>query len=347
MNERIRQRQQQKIRQIIEQSKTADLYGEPVTLLNQPNEHVEHKAIPIIERQPAAEQPAAADHSVIDSLPPAGWTVPNDAFSPPVSAAAGRSSVKNHVNPYEQDPEKLWKANAAPWLGLYADRLPGNNGSRHSHETNHTEGGSRFWRLIRNQFIVSAILFGVLWGLFKLDGAPAQEAQTVVTTALTTDFDFQTVSAWYDRTFSGSPAFIPLFSNGGHAETVDGAAMTAQAVVSPLPESTLVKSFAQSLGGIELAGQPGDPVSAAETGQVLLVTPDAGEGQTVIIQHAGGRQTQYGQLGEAKVRKDDWVEAGDVIGRLGNGEGNGHSLLYFAVKEDGRFIDPTEVIPLD
>jgi len=345
MNERIRERQQRKIRQIIEQSRTDDRYEATASRWDSP---IGHTVIPLVpERSLDAESSKPGGDSVTDSLPPAGWLAPGDSSLPPVNAAPNRASAKLPAHPYEQDPEKLWKSNAAPWLGMHADRLPAaGSGSRHYNEVRGSEGGSRFWRHFRNQLIVSAALFGILWGLFKLEGGPAQKAQTAVTTALTTRFDFETVSAWYDRTFAGSPAFIPLFGGREHAETVDGAALTAQAVVSPLPESTLVKSFAQSLGGIELAGRPGDSVSAAETGQVILVTPDTGAGQTVIIQHAGGRQTQYGELGEAKVRKDDWVEAGDVIGRLGSGTGD-HSLLYFAVKEDGRYIDPTEVIPLD
>ncbi|GFN33622.1 M23 family metallopeptidase [Paenibacillus xylaniclasticus] len=351
-NERIRKRHKEKIRQLIEQAQMIDKSksgGVPGAFLNPFHEFQSSNRFPNkSERQSTEEHSRKAEDQTMDSLPPVDWAAPmpvhGNLDTPSPSISAEKRSTRLSEAAYEQDPEKLWKANAAPWLGSYSDRQ---SGSRKYNDIYRVEGSSKFWWHFRNQLIVSVILFGIIWGEFKLEGEPAQQVQTAVTAALTTEFDFQSVSAWYERTFAGSPAFIPLFSSGGNTETVEGAALTPQAFVSPLPESTLVKSFAQSLGGIELAGLPDAPVSAAATGQVILVTPDAGEGQTVLIQHAGGRQTLYGQLGEAKVRKDDWVEAGDIIGRLVSGGDGGHSLLYFAVKVDGRFIDPTDVIPLD
>jgi stage IV sporulation protein FA len=345
MNERIRERQRERIRQIIEQNQQQMLV----------DHRLDEYGYSLPEYAASLKpQPTSANHS---SLPPvvpvreAGSLPPDDVVErqPPMFVKRGDYPVNGPVQLDEQDPEKLWKSSAAPWLGL---NRPGTVYGDHTMDYPpigpDSGGSSRFIRQLRLQFVVSAVLFGAIWGIFQLNGGIAERGQTIVTAALTEEFDFQTVAAWYDRTFAGSPAFIPLFRDNNEAvTTVEGAPHSTMPIVSPLPKSTMIKSFAESLGGIELAADPGSSVAAAETGQVILVTPDSGKGQTVVIQHAGGRQTQYGQLASTSVSKDDWVEAGDVIGQLATGSSSESGILYFAVKEDGRFVDPTDVIPLD
>jgi stage IV sporulation protein FA len=88
-------------------------------------------------------------------------------------------------------------------------------------------------------------------------------------------------------------------------------------------------------------------VVAAETGRVILATDDNATGRTVVIQHADNRVTVYGRLGELIVGADDWVEAGQPVGKLGPAGEGGESMLFFAVKEKGRYVNPADVVPLD
>jgi len=348
MNERIRERQKQRIRQIIEQNQLQMQVDERMEGVEQNGQTVSSAF---------AEPPVYPPLPSKQAIPPArplmeeGSLPPGDVVNsrPPMLVKRGDPVVSDGPYPVEQDPEKLWKSSSAPWLGMNRTGSDyGTLASEYPPISPGDGGGSRFLRQLRLQIAASAVLFGVIWGLFQLSGNIAERGQLIVTAALTDEFDFQTVEAWYDRTFAGSPAFIPLFGdNKGQATAVDGAPHSTLPIVSPLPKSTLIKSFAESLGGIELAGDPGSSVAAAETGQVVLVTENAGKGQTVVIQHADGRQTQYGQLAVADVSKDDWVEAGDIIGKLANDSGSDSGILYFAVKENGRYIDPTDVIPLD
>ncbi|MBD3917766.1 M23 family metallopeptidase [Paenibacillus sp. PR3] len=346
MNERIRERQKERIRQIIEQNQ-----------LQMQVDHIDMADISGHTMTPAettVSSPLPLKHAIQPAMPlmEEGSLPPSDMVNsrPPMLVKRGDPAVVS-AGPHqmEQDPEKLWKSSSAPWLGV---NRPGSGygslASEYPPVGPVDGGGSRFLRQLRLQIVASAVLFGVVWGLFQLNGGMAERGQTIVTAALTDEFNFQTVEAWYDRTFAGSPAFIPLFGdNKDEVTAVDSAPHSTLPIVSPLPKSTLIKSFAESLGGIELAGDPGSSVAAAETGQVVLVTENAGKGQTVVIQHSGGRQTQYGQLAAAAVSKGDWVEAGDIIGQLANDSGSESGVLYFAVKEDGRYIDPTDVIPLD
>ncbi|MWC28757.1 M23 family metallopeptidase [Paenibacillus sp. MMS18-CY102] len=341
MNDRIRERQQQRIRRIIEQGRAIPSWEEPY-LERPPYPQVEQTSVP----PPAVVQPISNPSPASSQPRQAQPSKPSQAWPPAQPSPARRVGIKDprSMGLYGQDPEKLWKANGAPWLGWEA----GPQGPQDPSVRLHTGGsGSRLWRLLGLQFVASAIIFGAVWGMFKLQEGPAVKGQAFVTAALTSEINFKGVSDWYSRTFAGSPVFIPLFGDSDEVQTVGGGAQAEMAVVSPLPESSLVKSFAESLSGIELAGQSAEAVEAAETGQVILIAPDTGKGQTVVIQHAGGRQTHYGLLGDATVNKNDWVEAGDVIGHLRTTDEGEASLLYFAVKQEGRYVDPTDVIPLD
>lgn len=250
----------------------------------------------------------------------------------------------------EPDPEKEWKANPNPWLGTwnrsdwngaYSDRYdpPGSDRG--------TEGGA-FWKGLRWKAAAALLLFAAIWAVFRYDLPWLDGSREWIEEAMTEPMDFEAAAAWYRETFAGAPSFIPIFeSKEQPAELVDGT--VKQPVVEPLRSGVLVKTFAELLSGIELAGESGEQVVAVQTGRIAQVT-NGGEGTggvTIVIQHTNGRMTVYGKLAGATVKKDDWVEAGDPIGNIGQAQGEEPSLLYFAVKQGGRYVDPADVIPLD
>ena len=121
-------------------------------------------------------------------------------------------------------------------------------------------------------------------------------------------------------------------------------------LVTPLTGGSVVRSFAETLSGVEIAGRSEESVSAVETGRVLLVTDDEKTGKTIVIQHADNRVTVYGRLGSVQAAVNDWVEAGQSIGKLsaaGTDTEGEQSLLFFAVKEKGIYVNPADVVPLD
>ncbi|QAY65166.1 peptidoglycan DD-metalloendopeptidase family protein [Paenibacillus protaetiae] len=245
----------------------------------------------------------------------------------------------------EPDPERLWKANPNPWLGTWGQ---GSDPGRSPFDPTGPQDPGRmnaFWRGFRWKLAVSVIAFGAVWGMFRYGPPSMEEGRQFVTEALTKPMDFSPAAAWYKQTFAGAPSFIPIFEHKEEpAQLVDGSVKLP--VVSPLPGGVLVKTFAEQLNGIELAGTSGQTVGAAQTGRVMQVTGSPGS-MTVVIQNASGRTTIYGELGKAGVKKDDWVESGDPIGVLPAASGDQPSVLYFAVKENDRYIDPAGVIPLD
>ncbi|MDQ8737396.1 M23 family metallopeptidase [Paenibacillus sp. LHD-38] len=253
----------------------------------------------------------------------------------------------------ELDPEVVWKTNPNPWAswgdenGFMDKRTfvkpPDLTGKK---DPRYGPGKHSFRKELKWKLAVALLLFAAVWALFHYDNEYTLKGQALVKQALTDEIDFATAAAWYKETFAGAPSFIPIFKdNNGDAVGADGTVKLP--IVAPLEDGSLVRTFAELLSGIELAGKSEGQVVAAETGRVLLLTEQDEKGSTIVIQHANQRVTVYGLLGTTKVSVNDWVEAGDPIGNLLKAEGTQPSLLYFAVKQNDLYIDPVGVIPID
>ena len=69
-------------------------------------------------------------------------------------------------------------------------------------------------------------------------------------------------------------------------------------------------------------------------------------GKMVIVQHADGSESWYGELSEIFVKVYDQVEAGQALGIV-KSTGAETGEFYFALKKDERFIDPVQVIKFE
>ena len=87
-------------------------------------------------------------------------------------------------------------------------------------------------------------------------------------------------------------------------------------------------------------------MKAAAAGTVREVTEDTEAGNMVIIEHADGWLTTYGQLNDAvTVKEGDKVTRGQTIGSVDAPKKYGAALgthLEFAMEKDGEPKDPTE-----
>ncbi|TJY41440.1 M23 family metallopeptidase [Cohnella pontilimi] len=267
---------------------------------------------------------------------------------PPEWLMAAPQAVEAEAEP---DPEKWWKeqqrrhfAETPAWSGIgqvtpqrsAAPRIP-------SHQSS---GSSSFAKSFAIRIVIAAVVYGAAWGWFQsgLPGSSEAKAWTVHT--VTTDMDFRAIEVWYERTFGGSPAFLPIFRNGDETQAVSGS-WNRESAVMPV-EGRVVQTFAQDGSGVRIAAKGGSSVKAVYAGRILQVMTESGGKSTVIVQHAGRIVTVYGNLASADVKAGDWVEAGQRLGSmpvpLNDG---GESLLIFAVKQNGNTVDPAEVVPFD
>lgn len=101
-----------------------------------------------------------------------------------------------------------------------------------------------------------------------------------------------------------------------------------------------------SHGGVDFAGQPGDPVRAANRGVVALVDNFFLAGNVVYVNHGGGIVTGYFHLTQATVAVGDTVERGQEIGVVGaTGRVTGPHL-HWSARYGEHTVDPMGLIEL-
>lgn len=92
--------------------------------------------------------------------------------------------------------------------------------------------------------------------------------------------------------------------------------------------------------GVDYTIPEGSRVFATADGRVKEISTRTTSGQTVVIDHGNGFETQYSHLGKIQVRKGEQVACGDIIALSGN---SGLSLsphLHYEVRHNGMRVDP-------
>ena len=79
-----------------------------------------------------------------------------------------------------------------------------------------------------------------------------------------------------------------------------------------------IKNVRINNNGIDIACKKSAPVSAVANGKVISVTTIAGYGNMVIIKHGSDYYSVYSKLTHIIVKKDEKIQAGQTIGRLGD-----------------------------
>ncbi len=99
--------------------------------------------------------------------------------------------------------------------------------------------------------------------------------------------------------------------------------------------------------GLDLDGNIGDPVYAANDGEVRMVRDCFASGNTVMLAHGAGIYTGYFHLSQFKVKEGQKVKRGELIGLLGvTGRVTGPHL-HLAAKIDGVQMDPDSLLGFD
>ena len=118
-------------------------------------------------------------------------------------------------------------------------------------------------------------------------------------------------------------------------------------ITSPFGSGRLFNGrLASSHGGVDFAGQPGDPVRAANRGVVALVDNFFLAGNVVYVNHGSGVVTGYFHLTQALVAVGDTVERGQQIGIVGaTGRVTGPHL-HWSARYGEHTVDPMGLIEL-
>lgn len=100
--------------------------------------------------------------------------------------------------------------------------------------------------------------------------------------------------------------------------------------------------------GVDIKADIATPVKSASDGMVKDIRQDPQWGVVIVIDHGNGYESYYMGLNvNVNVKKDDEVDIGTVLGSVGQTaeiEISEEPHLHFAIKKDGKWIDPMSLM---
>ncbi|MTH52987.1 peptidoglycan DD-metalloendopeptidase family protein [Bacillus mangrovi] len=188
------------------------------------------------------------------------------------------------------------------------------------------------------KLFLSACLVLVMAVVFKNQPPGTGQVRTAVEDTLGQEFQFAAVSAWYQQQF-GHP--LALFQ----AAPVEPAHDPEQ-LNKALPASGRIMENFKANGQGVLIETDLPSIKAMGEGIVISAGQKPDSGLTVVVQHADGSETWYGNLESANIASYDFVKKGQELGTV-QIKDNKKGTYYFAIKQGDQFVDPIQVISLD
>jgi stage IV sporulation protein FA len=200
-----------------------------------------------------------------------------------------------------------------------------------------SSAGSKFlFKTISSLFLLSAVYL-----TYHANLPFSTNTKRFVQEVLTREFNFDGVTAVFQKYAGEYPSIIPTFSKQMKGDKPVWNDVTKHQMLAPV-SGKIVEPFAKDGKGIKIVAQAGDGVKAMDQGWVIFIGQKEGLGQTVVIQHADSTQSTYANLDHIQVAEQDWVEAGQIIGTT-----KGDQPLYFSLQKDHHYVDPMSVISFD
>lgn len=96
--------------------------------------------------------------------------------------------------------------------------------------------------------------------------------------------------------------------------------------------------------GVDIGGRSGQPILAAEGGQVVFAGTLRGYGSTVVLEHRDGLRSLYAHNRELLVALGDSVQRGDTIALLGRSGNATTDHCHFEVRRGEVPLDPLALL---
>lgn len=108
----------------------------------------------------------------------------------------------------------------------------------------------------------------------------------------------------------------------------------------------ITQYFSWRHNGVDIANKVGTPIYAADSGTVILAQGgyNGGYGNTIVIDHGGGKKTRYGHASKLFVKVGDEVTKGENIAAMGSTGRSTGSHLHFEVLINGIRYNPLNYI---
>lgn len=112
----------------------------------------------------------------------------------------------------------------------------------------------------------------------------------------------------------------------------------------PTVGTRITQYFSWRHTGLDIANKTGTPLYAADAGVVEFAGWATGYGNSIVINHGGGKKTRYGHASKLFVKVGDEVEKGENIAAMGSTGWSTGPHLHFEVIINGAKYNPLNYI---
>jgi murein DD-endopeptidase MepM/ murein hydrolase activator NlpD len=96
--------------------------------------------------------------------------------------------------------------------------------------------------------------------------------------------------------------------------------------------------------GLDIHGEPGDPVRASADGTVTAAGWSGGYGRVVDIDHGNGLSTRYAHLSAIDVHVGQSIKTGQIVGKVGSSGRSTGPHLHYETWVRGEAVDPQKFL---
>ena len=200
--------------------------------------------------------------------------------------------------------------------------------------------------LIKKEWIVFRILFSICLVLviaiiYRTSAPWTETAKQAVDTVYQQEFQFATVSNWFEDTIGKPFAFLPEDAIQGTNHDSSDSQFATPAT------GKIMQSFVKDGQGVLIKTSNSTSVDTIKEGVVIYAGEKEAHGKTVIVQHPDKSESWYARLQEIEVVLYEEVKKGAKVGKVSPSDEPDKGEFYFALKANGKFIDPNEVISFE
>ncbi|ENH97956.1 stage IV sporulation protein FA [Gracilibacillus halophilus YIM-C55.5] len=252
------------------------------------------------------------------------------------------SEIRNNIAKRKKQKHKFTTAKAPkiPHDDSLFHKVPVEDEERHGHVPTMPSWQRRqqdtplLRSFLMKSIIATALFFGSVVTLSS-NHQWLQQPKQWTSQALTEEFPFATVNAWYQAKF-GAPFAVSSNQNVQNSDQVQALPVNGQ----------IRQTFGENGRGVRISTQEESDVIAIKAGTVLFAGNDRETGKTVIVQHQDRSKSVYGHLTDIQVHSYQSIRANQTIGTFAPDE-EAEETMYFAIEKNQQFIDPIRVMQVD